>query len=178
MFLYRISPPPTLLVCRRGAHSPVFLLHCLAPQLSTVALGFLDDDNELDLVMTDYVAFDIPSQMRAVFVILLVFHEVGHPVGLFDKHWIAIGEHFVHRLSSEEHPLSDKHLMMLVLLDINTRLEAINTHVKAFNLPMRQESQVQVPLRSVTHLVESRGVSRVTRISVSQIRDASHALHV
>jgi hypothetical protein len=34
MFLYRLIAPPTLLVCRRGPHSPVFL-HCLAPQLST-----------------------------------------------------------------------------------------------------------------------------------------------
>jgi hypothetical protein len=52
-----------------------------------VALGFLDDYNDWGLVMTDSAAYDTPSQMRSTFVILLVFNEVGHPAGLFDKHW-------------------------------------------------------------------------------------------
>jgi hypothetical protein len=72
-----------------------------------VALGFLDDYNEWYLVMNDSAAYTMPSKMRATFVILLVFNEVGHPAGIFDKHWRAMGEDFVHRLSSEEHLLSD-----------------------------------------------------------------------
>jgi ATP-dependent DNA helicase PIF1 len=108
-----------------------------------VALGFLDDDNEWDLVMTESAAYDMPSQMRATLVILLIFNEVGHPAGLFDKHWRAIGENFVHRLSSEEYPLSDAHLMILVVVDINTRLEARSTNLKAFNLPMPKEEEIR-----------------------------------
>jgi hypothetical protein len=54
-----------------------------------------------------------------------------------------MGEYFLHRLSSEEHPLSDEHLMILVLVDINMRLEARNTHLKAFNLPMRNEEEMR-----------------------------------
>jgi hypothetical protein len=50
-----------------------------------VALGFLDDDNAWDLVMTDSAAYAMPSQMRATFVILVVFNEVGHTLGLFDN---------------------------------------------------------------------------------------------
>jgi hypothetical protein len=34
-----------------------------------VALGFLDDENEWDLVMTDSALYDMPSKMRATMVI-------------------------------------------------------------------------------------------------------------
>jgi hypothetical protein len=93
--------------------------------------------------MTKSAAYGMLIQKRATFVILLIFNEVGHPAGLFDKHWRAMGEDFVHRLSSEEHPLSDEHLMVLVLVDINMRLEAINTHVKEFNPPMPREEEMR-----------------------------------
>jgi hypothetical protein len=33
------------------------------------------------------IAYCMPSQMRATFVILLVFNEVGHPAGIFEKYW-------------------------------------------------------------------------------------------
>jgi hypothetical protein len=107
-----------------------------------VALDFLDDNNKWDLVMTDSAACDMSSQMRAAFVILLVFNEVGHLAGLFDKHCRASGGNFVHRLSSEEDPLSDEHLMVLVLVDIKMRLKARNPSVKAFNLPMPHEEEM------------------------------------
>jgi hypothetical protein len=108
-----------------------------------VALGFLDDDNEWNLVMTDCAAYVMPSQMRSTFVILLVVNKVVHPAGLFDNHWRAIGEDFVHMLISEEHPISDEHRMVLVLVGINMRLEATHTHVKGFNLPMPNEEDTR-----------------------------------
>jgi hypothetical protein len=85
------------------------------------ALGFLDDNNEWDLFMTESRVYDIYSKTRATFVILLVCNEVGHPSGLFNKHLRAMGVDFVHVLNSEEHPISDGHLMILVLVlvDIN-----------------------------------------------------------
>jgi hypothetical protein len=101
-----------------------------------VALGFLYDENEWDLSMTESAAYAMPSQIRATFVILLVFNEVGHPPGLFDKHYRVIGENVVHRLSSEEHPLSDEHLMILLLVDINMRLEARKTTQKLTESPL------------------------------------------
>jgi hypothetical protein len=92
------------------------------------------------MVMTDSAAYAIPSLTNATFAILLVFKEVGHPAGLFDKHWREMGEDFVHGLSSEEHPLYDEHLMVLVLVDINMILEARDTNnVKSFNLPIPSE---------------------------------------
>jgi hypothetical protein len=93
--------------------------------------------------MTEYAVYEIPSKMRATFVIQLVFNEVGHPPGLFNKHWRAMGEDFLYRLSSEEHPLSDEHLMILVLLDIIMRCEATNTNLKALNLPMPNEEDIR-----------------------------------
>jgi hypothetical protein len=65
-----------------------------------MALGFMDDDNAWYMVMTDSAVYGMPSQMRANFGILLVYNEVGHPVGLFDKHCREMGEDFLHRLSS------------------------------------------------------------------------------
>jgi hypothetical protein len=75
-------------------------------------------------MVAESAAYDMPSQMRATFIILLVFSKVGHPAGLFDKHLRAVGEDYVHILSLEEHPLSDKHIIVLVLVDITRRLEA------------------------------------------------------
>jgi hypothetical protein len=91
--------------------------------------------------MTESAEYDMLSQiMRSTFVVLLVFNEVGDPAGLFDKHWREMGEDFVHGLSSEEHPLYDEHLMVLVLVDINMILEARDTNnVKSFNLPIPSE---------------------------------------
>jgi hypothetical protein len=54
-----------------------------------------------------------------------------------------MGDDFVHRLSSEEHPLSDEYLMILVLLDINMILEAMNTYVRAFNLRMPSQEEMR-----------------------------------
>jgi hypothetical protein len=104
-----------------------------------VVLGFLDDDNEWDLITTDSAAYAMMSKMRATSVILLLFKEVGYPPGLFDKHRRAMGKDFLHRLSSEDHPLSDEHPMILVFVDIEMKLEARNTNLKAFNLPMPNE---------------------------------------
>jgi hypothetical protein len=104
-----------------------------------VALGFMGDDNEWDMVITESAAYDMSRQMRTTFVVLLVFNEVGHHAGIFDKHWMAMGAYFVRRLSSEERPLSDAHLMILVLVDIHMGLEARHTHLKAINLPIINE---------------------------------------
>jgi hypothetical protein len=103
----------------------------------------MDDDNEWDLVMTESAAYDMLSQMRATCVTLLVFNEVGHPQGILNNYWRAMGEDLVRRLSSEEHPLSDAHLMILVLVDINMRLEARNTNLKAISLPMPNEEEIR-----------------------------------
>jgi hypothetical protein len=54
-----------------------------------------------------------------------------------------MGEYFLRRLNSEEHPLSDEHLMILVLVDINMILEARNKSVRAFNLPMPSEEEIR-----------------------------------
>jgi hypothetical protein len=94
--------------------------------------------------MTESAEYDMLSQiMRSTFVVLLVFNEVGDPAGLFDKHWRAMGEDFVHKLSSEENPLYDAQLIILVLVDINIRLEARNTTLKAPNLPMQNEGEIR-----------------------------------
>jgi hypothetical protein len=86
-----------------------------------LVLGFLDDDNEWNQVTTDSAYYGMPHQMRSTFIIMLVFNEVGDPVGL-------------HSLSLEEHPLSHEHIITLVLVDIKMRLDVKNTDVRAFNL--------------------------------------------
>jgi hypothetical protein len=75
--------------------------------------------------MIDSAAYRIPSKMRSTFVILLVLD--------------ILRVYFVHRLISEDHPLPDEYLMILVLVDINMRLEARTTNVKPFNLPIPSE---------------------------------------
>jgi hypothetical protein len=49
----------------------------------------------------------------------------------------------VHRLSSEDHSLSDEHLMALVLVDISMRLEARNINVESFKLPIPSEAKMR-----------------------------------
>jgi hypothetical protein len=130
-----------------------------------VALVFLDDVNEWDLVMSDSAAYYMSSRMRNTFVILLVFNEFGHSVGLFHNYWREMGEDFVHRLSSEEHPLSDEHLMVLVLVDITMRLEAGNINVKAFNLPMSSEEETR-EVEEIDRRARSRRLPTVMRLQL------------
>jgi hypothetical protein len=98
------------------------------------------------MVLTESAAYDMPSQMRSTFIMMMVpvFKEVGNPAGLFYKHWRETSEDFVHRFSSEEHPLYDAHhLMILVLVDINMRLQARHTNLKAINLPIPKEEEIR-----------------------------------
>jgi hypothetical protein len=139
-----------------------------------MALGFLDDDNEWDLVMTEYAAYNMSNHLRATFVVLLVFNEVGHPAGLFDKHWRAMGKDFVHRLSSEDHPLSDAHLMILVLVDINMRLEVRNTNIKALNLPMPNEEEIR-EVEEIDRRARRRRPPTVRRFQISGDLEHSRA---
>jgi hypothetical protein len=139
-----------------------------------VALGFLDDDNESDLVMTESTVYDMSSQMRATFVILLVFNDVEHPPGLFDKHWREMGEYFVHRLSSEEHPLSYEHLTSLVLVDVDIKLEARNTNIKALNLPMPNEEDIR-EAEEIDRRARRRRLPTVRRLHISSDLERSRA---
>jgi hypothetical protein len=72
-----------------------------------MALGFMNDDNECYKFMTESTPYKAPHQMRATFVIVLVFNEVGGQVGIFDKHQNEMAKYFVHRLCSEDHALSE-----------------------------------------------------------------------
>jgi hypothetical protein len=42
-----------------------------------MALGFLDDDNEWDLVIADSAVYGMQIQMRDTFVILLVYYLIS-----------------------------------------------------------------------------------------------------
>jgi hypothetical protein len=125
-----------------------------------VALCFLGDENEWDPVVNNSAVYYMSIQMRATFAILLIFNEVGNPAGLFDKHWRAMGEDFVHRLSTEEHTLYDEHLFFLVLVDISMIFEAINKKIKSVNLPMSSEEEI----REVEEIDRRARIQRLTTV--------------
>jgi hypothetical protein len=76
-----------------------------------------------------------------------------------------MGEDFVHRLSSEAHPLSDEHLMILLLTNISMRLEARSTHVKVFILPMPSEEE----MREVTEIDRRARILRLSTVRRLQL---------
>jgi hypothetical protein len=77
-----------------------------------------------------------------------------------------MGENVVHMLSSEEHPLSDENIMVSVFVDIKMTLEARNTHVKSFILPMPSEEEMR-EVEEIDTIARRRRLPTVRRLQLS-----------
>ena len=61
-------------------------------------MGLLQDDQLWTLVMEDAKLQQLPTQMRELFVTLVVFSSLANPHALFEEFWESMSEDFEHQL--------------------------------------------------------------------------------
>ena len=88
-----------------------------------IALGLLKDDELWKMVMEDAKQQKMPSQMRELFCVLLLFCDVSDPLALFEEFWQFMSEDFEHQISTIEEPNLEIQKWML-LIDLKERLES------------------------------------------------------
>jgi hypothetical protein len=98
-------------------------------------LGLLDDDSEWDQALNEASHTGMPSQLRRLFCVLVVFCNPADPKGLFEKYWVQMGEDYAHRMQTGSVNVSDAVLRTMVLIDIEQRLFSHGKTLTACMLP-------------------------------------------
>ena len=86
--------------------------------------GLLEDDQECDSCLTEAASCGMPSELRQLFVTLLLFNEPADPLVLWNKPKESLSEDFLFRARVISPILElDEHILNSALLDIECRLE-------------------------------------------------------
>jgi hypothetical protein len=102
------------------------------------ALGLLGDDQEWSHAMTDAAQWATPSQLRQLFVTLLLFCEVANPRKLFDEHASSMSQDSAYRLGRNHlHRIntSTDIAVSFVLFEVHKLLRDAGYSLSHFNLP-------------------------------------------
>ncbi|EIW71848.1 hypothetical protein TREMEDRAFT_27049 [Tremella mesenterica DSM 1558] len=93
LLLYHVPCPTSFESLRTVDHTlhPTFRAAC-------VALGLLDDDRDLDECLTQAATYASGSQLRRLFVIILVENQPSSPADLWETHSMALSDDCVHLL--------------------------------------------------------------------------------
>ena len=59
--------------------------------------GILEDDNEYDLCLAMAVSWNMPPQLRHLFVTILLYNDPCNPVVLWEKYKYSFSDDFLHR---------------------------------------------------------------------------------
>jgi hypothetical protein len=116
------------------------------------ALGLLGDDQEWFHAMSDASQWAFPSQLRQLFVTLLIYCELKDPIRLFDEYVKKMGEDMLYR-SKQLAPdtLDDNiqtHIRSSVLRELEKLLKDKGYTLKHFSLPQ--------PKTNCTEILENR----------------------
>ncbi|RCV11375.1 hypothetical protein SETIT_2G180800v2 [Setaria italica] len=91
--------------------------------------GLIEEDNTLDECLTENSLFHMPSSLRRLFAIILVFCEPNDVFGLWTKHLDAMLEDY--RRNNPNPSLVEQ----MVLIDIRNMLQSMGKDIRSFPLP-------------------------------------------
>ena len=110
---------------------------------TVLAMGLLESDEEWHDCMSEAAVSFMPRQLRALFVTILVFGEPANALLLWEKHKKSMGEDLLRDASMYLFSTTDdvlrKHVKNEVLLLLQEELEALNTCLQNFGLPIPEE---------------------------------------
>ena len=98
-------------------------------------LGLLRDDLEWQRVLEECTGTKLCSQIREVFVVILMFCQPANPRALFDEFWMSWTDDFIQRGRGQLIPLDENQLRTMLLLDLETRLQSFEKGLAEFGLP-------------------------------------------
>ncbi|GJV76883.1 DNA helicase [Tanacetum coccineum] len=103
------------------------------------ALGLLGDDKEWDTALMEACFSSTSTELRNLFVQLLIFCEVSDPTTLWRKYWRRMSDDIPLRVSKEHHisnlHINDPELEQYVLFELEIILKAYSKTVTDFGLP-------------------------------------------
>ncbi|ONM06552.1 hypothetical protein ZEAMMB73_Zm00001d032987 [Zea mays] len=91
--------------------------------------GLLEADNTIDECLNEAALYQMPSALRRLFAMILVFCEPNDVAELWQRHLDTMSEDY-HRITQ-----SKTHLQQMVLIDIRNMLQSMGKDIKTFPLP-------------------------------------------
>ena len=108
-------------------------------------LGLLNDDQEWSLVLRDAAVTQMCSQIRSLFVMILLYCQPADPAQLFNTFWTDWTDDFSHRGQQRGLTFTDAQLRTMVRLDLQMRLQGDGKDLEFFGLePMTDEERASV----------------------------------
>ena len=108
-------------------------------------LGLLNDDQEWCTVLRDAAITHMSSQIRALYVVILLFCQPADPAQLFNEFWSDWSDDYQYRGQQRGITFTDEQLRTMVRLDLQVRLQADGKDLEFFGLePMTDEERASV----------------------------------
>ena len=86
--------------------------------------GLLESDNQFDMCLTIAASWNMPSQLRHLFVTILLYNEPSNPGVLWEKYKYSFSDDFLHRTRKSVPGIDpDEHILNVALVDIDMRLQ-------------------------------------------------------
>ena len=98
-------------------------------------LGLLDDDQEWNRILEEAAATKMCREIRAMFVIILMFCMPSEPVALFNAFWETWVDDFIHQAGRRGYQLTDQQSKTMLLQDLEVRLDSYEKTLQDFGLP-------------------------------------------
>ena len=100
-------------------------------------LGLLRDDLEWQRVLEESAETKLCSQIRELFIVILMFCQPANPRELFDEFWMTWTDDFEQKSRRQLITLDENQLRTMLLLDLEMRLQSFekslafpNPHLK------------------------------------------------
>ena len=105
-------------------------------------LGLLKDDMEWQKVLEESAVTKLCPQIRELFVIILMFCEPANPRELFDEFWTTWIDDFEQQGRRQGNSLNELQLKVMLLLDLEMRLQSFEKQLVDFGLPQPTEEDI------------------------------------
>ena len=108
--------------------------------------GLLVDDNEYDLCLGMAATWNMPPQLRHLFVTLLLYNEPCNPLSLWNRYKYAFSHDFLYIARKSVPGIdADEHILNAALVDIDKRLQ---NHFPGMPTPSHTKIHTTRPLLS------------------------------
>jgi hypothetical protein len=133
-------------------------------------LGLLQDDKEWDQVLSDGSVTQMCPALRELFITILIFCMPANPRELFEKHYMDWTDDIQRQSTEKGHVLNDEQLRILILLDIQQRLQSWGRNLSMLRLPDPTEIEIKtVSLTQKRHPAIIREELDFDRVDLEQL---------
>ena len=136
-------------------------------------LGLMKDDEIWSMVLMDAKEQNLPKQMRMLFIILLIFTDIGNPAELFNRFWSDMAEDYKLKLDSVD--INDPEILKGFLLrDLKENLETLG-HLQTFDFIENLSEELLITLQKIEVKYQQQGECREVIEELEYNRDFMEA---